>query len=363
MPIISPASLFPNSPPMQAQMPSMWQGQMQQNQADAAMQQLEAAKAQQAQEQQARAMELQRSQLNMPVEAMQRQATMGQLGGQIERQPFANSAALQEAQNQANPDYQKSKFAVMLRENQDKLKDSDLKRFQEEMGHAVSAFGPMMDAFRIGDLTGVRDEYKNGLDYLKNAGVDISKFKDTPGAVDPQGNGIAKAKSLYQQAVMNAPTVRKILETRTAHENELEKIRLQNASHEKIAETRAAAVADKPVTSPKAVVAKVMDKYTKDPSSLSPEESGILRDDLEKNYAVYNHDGNDQLWTSAEKAVREEEKKSGTTVGHGTKVRDKYYSLLRSEIKKNYPTLYGKQERTILPSGPRTVDQILDQYK
>ena len=335
---MNPAQLFPNMSPMSTPMPAMWEARQMLNFTDEAYNQLAQQNRMQALQEQQQQLALQESRLNQPVAARQRELQMGTMGGQIERLPSDNAAALAESQFKANPQFQQGRFAAMLRENADKIRTSDLKKYSEELDLAVSAFHPMMEDLQTGNLTNAQASFAEGLRTLKDAKVDVSRLESMP-----PDRAMPLAMQMYKQAMNTAPTLRKIYTDRQ-HSEALANIhRLDNESRERIAKVRADAIADKPPTTIQGLVARILEKYTSNRAEVTKEEAATVVDYMENNLGKMDEELNSNTWQAAEKIVRDEEKKTGVSkANRGIKVRELYFQLVRRKIAEKYGPLYER---------------------
>jgi len=209
-----------------------------------------------------------------PLRAAERQLKMGDVQGQIGRQPdvIRREGALAAAS--ATPERIASDVEAGDLESQGKVRRGRMSQEADEADTFIRAFEPIIRGSKTMNYEQQNEAWETAFKAMERAGKDTSKMRATD-----RGQLLQEITGAYQQAVNTAPTIRERIKLDEANERaiKLEQERRKTL----IAQARERATSEKPVNALNAVVARAMDKYRKDPKSINDTERDLLRDHFE----------------------------------------------------------------------------------
>jgi len=209
-----------------------------------------------------------------PLRAAERQLKMGDVQGQIGRQPdvIRREGALAAAAG--TPERIASDVEAGDLESQGKVRRGHMTREADEADTFIRAFEPVIRGASTMNYEQQNEAWETAFKTMERAGKDTSKMRATD-----RGQLMKEITGAYQQAVNTAPTIRERIKLDEAHERaiKLEQERRKTL----IAQAKERATSEKPVNAPNAVVARAMDKYRKDPKTINETERELLRDHFE----------------------------------------------------------------------------------
>jgi len=224
-------------------------------------------------------MAMHEAQQNIPLRDLERQVNIGAQEGALARQPFELSRQEALARAASNPDRLSSEVEAGDLEAEGKARAAQMKKTADEMELFMQAFQPMLEATAKGDLTAANQGWDSAFDLLeKNKVPGVAGLR-----VQPRETLLANIRTKYQQALNTAPTIRERLKAEEDHKRKLEEIKATGDAQAKVAKTRVNA--ERPVNTREAVGARLLDKYNKNPGSLSAPEADTLTEYLETNWS------------------------------------------------------------------------------
>src|SRR3990167_6166950 len=163
-----------------------------------------------------RQMEQAEMQRNLPLLEQQRQLKMGDVGGQLARQPdvLSREAALTGAS--AAPGRVAADIEGLDLESQAKVRTGKLKQQADEMDTVARALDPVMVAASRGDIRRANDAMEQAFDDMEKAGV--------PGVAQwrlmPRDQALKQLQGHYNHAINNAPAIRERIKTEAAQKQD-----------------------------------------------------------------------------------------------------------------------------------------------
>ena len=273
---------------------------------------------------------------DQPLLDQKRALEMGNVGGQLQRQPdvVAREAALAAAANKRVP----LEIEGLDLAAQAKVRHEKLGKQADDMDLAIRAFEPVINASGKADYKGLTEAWDEAFKTLEDAGHNMSQFRTMP--LDQR---LQKAKGIYQQAVNNAPTIRERIKAEQAHlrAKEIEEIRSRRA--EKVAQTRAEA-RDQAAKTTEAAGAALLQKYHKDPKSLTDANKQALRMHLENKLVQLDPDLLERFESRAMSLLKamgmpKQSKEALEKVEQiAQQIRDRH---MKGALQGAYPDLYG----------------------
>ena len=274
-----------------------------------------------------RQMEQAEMQRNLPLLEQQRQLKMGDVGGQLARQPdvLSREAALTGAS--AAPGRVAADIEGLDLESQAKVRTGKLKQQADEMDTVARALDPVMVAASRGDIRRANDAMEQAFDDMEKAGV--------PGVAQwrlmPRDQALKQLQGHYNHAINNAPTIRERIKAEAAQKHAMDLERERSRSREKTAAARAG-TQDRPGSLP-AVAARILLKYGKDEDSLTDSEAAIVQ----QHFAT--------TFTRGEEAILD----GFAPTEKGYKARDTWLKQREEGFKKAYPKIYNRGKPTPVP--------------
>src|SRR3990167_5365443 len=200
---------------------------------------------------------------NLPLLEQQRQLKMGEVGGKLAQQPdvLSREAALTHAA--AAPGRVAADIEGLDLESQAKVRAAKLKQQADEMDIVARTLDPVMTAANKGDMRGANDAMEKAFGEMEKACV--------PGVAQwrlmPRDQALKQLQGHYNHAINNAPAIRERIKTEASQKHAVELANIAARSREKVAAARTAA--ERPVNTTDAAGARLLEKYNKDPDSLT----------------------------------------------------------------------------------------------
>lgn len=284
---------------------------------------------------------------NLPLKAVERDVAMGGAQGALARQPYEVSRQLELAQGGARR--APAENVVLDQDVDTKQRLNALKKQADEMDLFVQAFGPLMEATAAGNFAAANDAWQSGFDLLeKNNIPQLAQLKSVP-----REQLLPNLRQKYQQALQTAPVLRKKWEDDRNHQQALEIERERTKRAQSVASTRTGA--DRPVNTTDAAGARLLEKYNKDPNSLTQENRETLRVHLENSVIRLDPDIQDDWAENARRLLKEERlertaARNPMSTAEYAKKLSQYTHIFRQEHMKRvlgsaYPKLYNPVER------------------
>ena len=291
------ASLFPSSTDMSL-LPSPTVGASQyrgMQDADAMRQQAMAMQELQRQQQE---IQLQEAQANVPLKGLERDLAVGAARGGLQRQPHELARAHALAEGAAGR--VGTENLVATQDLEAKQRSNAMKKQADEMELFTQAFGPLMEATAAGDFTAANDAWQTGFDLLeKHNAPGLAQLKSIP-----RKQLLPQLRKQYQQALTTAPMLRQRWKDDHDHRQAMELERERTKRAQSVARTRTGA--DRPVNTTDAAGARLLEKYNKDPNSLTQENRETLRVHLENQVIRLNPDMQESWDDNAMRMIRVE---------------------------------------------------------
>ena len=213
-----------------------------------------------------------------PLREQQRQLQMGDVQGQLQRLPDvqAREAILARGGREQAP------AEVRARELEMGLRQTVARSSQTatEMDQYAQAFGPVIEASGAAAGTGnyeaVNDAWDSAFNLLDKLGHDTSKMRQTP-----RDQLLSQVGQKYNQAVNTAPALREQIKS---HQAQLDRLELEQERRKTLvdqARERATAAATREPTQLSAATSRSLEKYRKDPATMTPQEQQLARDYFE----------------------------------------------------------------------------------
>ena len=282
---------------------------------------------------------------DQPLLDQKRALEMGNVGGQLQRQPdvVAREAALAAAANKRVP----LEIEGLDLAAQAKVRHEKLGKQADDMDLAIRAFEPVIQSAGKADYKGQTEAWDEAFKTLEGAGHNMAQFRQLP--LDQR---LKKAQGIYQQAVNTAPSIRERIKAEQTHVRAMELERERTRRAEKVAQTRAEAREGVSKTT-EAAGAALLQKYHKDPSTLTDANKQALRVHLENSLMRQDPDLQDNWDMAAMQMVKQDrelkelaaDERISRAEQYTKKIRDRY---MRSTLGPAYPDLYGQ-------SAPKTV--------
>src|SRR3990167_2715196 len=307
-------------------------------------------------------MEQAEAQRNLPLLEQQRRLKMGDVGGQLAKQPDVLSREAAMAAGAAAPGRVSSDIEGLDLESQAKVRAAKLKQQVDEMDVVARALDPVMTAAKRGDIRGANDTMEQAFDEMEKANV--------PGVAQwrlmPRDKALEQLQGHYNYAINNAPAIRERIKTEAAQKHAVELANIAARSREKVAAARIAA--ERPVNTTDAAGARLLEKYHKDPDSLTEANKLSLRAHLE-NVLLKNDPDLADRWEERairlikiEKDQRFQQNKAMSPAETLEKI-DSYIKAIRTKYMKDtlqfsYAKLYGK-EPSPQPSPEQTPGTLI----
>src|SRR3990167_1825532 len=208
-------------------------------------------------------MEQAEAQRNLPLLEQQRQLKMGDVGGQLARQPDVLSREAALAGAAATPGRVAADIEGLDLESQAKVRTGKLKQQADEMDTVARALDPVMAAANKGDIRRANDAMEQAFDDMEKAGVpNVAQWR-----LIQRDQALKQLQGHYNHAVNNAPAIRERIKTEAAQKHAVELANIAAKSREKAAAARTAA--ERPVNTTDAAGARLLEKYHKDPNPLT----------------------------------------------------------------------------------------------
>ena len=236
--------------------------------------------------------------------------------GQIQRQPDVNTLEASRAGAAAQPGRMADEATAGDLESEGKVRIARMKKEADHAETFIQAFEPVLRGVPSMNYEAANEAWEDAFSQMEKAGYDTSKYK-----VMDRGQLLPKIKEKYTQSVNTVAATRERIKLNEAHQRRLVEIAAQERA--RIAAARERLAAEKPVNSPPAVIARIMDKHRKDSKSLNDDERNKLRDWYENNLS--GMDAIDYEW-----AYNDPERMA---------IRNRN----RARIRKLYPDLYPNQ--------------------
>ena len=292
----------------------------------------------------------------VPVSAMQRQLALQQGQGALERMPFEQTRQTELARAGARPGRLASEIAAGDLELEEKQRVARWKKESDEMDIFARAYSGVAQAQDSNDPAGMTEQMKFAIDTMKKHGIDISK-KDTD-----------QLRAAYNAAVNGLPQIRTRIENYEKHKEALALQKLRNEGDLAEAQVRADALKEKPVTTPNAVLARIIEKYNTDPDSLTQEQREQYKSSIESTW-IKNRDPDleTDLRTQARRETRAEDEEKGTksVIGRADRELARYIQLRRKHFEglfsTTYPKLYRRGEEPV-PAPDKDKNRLKNKY-
>ena len=293
---------------------------------------------------------------DQPLLEQKRALEMGNVGGQMARQPdeLARQAALATAARQRTP----IEIEGLDLKAQAEVRHQKLGKQADDMDLAIRAFEPVINAAGKADFAGQNEAWESAFKTLEDAGHNMSQLKTMP-----RDQALQKVKGIYQQAINNAPTIRERIKAEQAHirAKEIEEIRARRAI--KVAETRREAREGSAKTT-EAAGAQLLQRYHADPSKLTEANKQALRLHLENKLIQLDDELLDKFDTRAASLLKtmgmpKNSKEALDKIDELAQVlRDKH---MKAALQGAYPDLYGAApaKPTAQPAG-KPAGQVID---
>jgi hypothetical protein len=160
----------------------------------------------------------------------------------------------------------------------------------------------------------------------------------------PRDQALKKIQGIYQQAVNNAPTIRERIKAEQAHARAMEIEKERSKRAEKVAQTRAEA-RDQAAKTTEAAGAALLQKYHKDPSTLTDANKQALRLHLENSLIRLDPELSDKFESRAMSLLKAMgmPKNSKDALDQIEKISQQIRDRHMAEVLSGaYPDLYGK---------------------
>ena len=213
-----------------------------------------------------------------PLREQQRQLQLGDVQGQLARQPNvqAREAALARGGAEQAPAEVRARGLEMdLRQRVARSSQTAL-----DMDQYAQAFGPVIEAAGSASGTGnyeaMNEAWESAFSTLDKLGHDTSKMRQTP-----RDKLLAQVGQKYNEAVNTAPALREQIKAHQAHLYKLEEEAERRKTLVDQARERATAAATREPTQLSAATSRSLEKYRKDPTTMTPQEQQLTRDYFE----------------------------------------------------------------------------------
>ena len=238
-------------------------------------------------------------QAGAPLREQQRGLQMEQVQGQRQQLPFTQQRELALSQAAADPQRLLQDVESGDLESAAKVRAGKMRKQADEMDLHIQGYGPVLQAMKSGDYEGQNSAWDSYFKLLDDNGVDTREMR-----VTPRDQLIPRLNQQYQQAINTAPAIRERIKADEAHKRRLEEIAAQEKARAATARERLQAGL-KPPTKPEGAVARAMEKYRKDVSSLNPQEAQMVRDWYETNMSEQDQVDYEWAYNNAEReAIR-----------------------------------------------------------
>ena len=234
-------------------------------------------------------------QAGAPLREQQRGLQMEQVQGQRQQLPFTQQRDLALAKAAADP----KRLATEIESGNLKAatdqRTQQMRKTADEMDSLVQGFGPVLEAMGRNDYEEQNSAWESFFKLQERNGVDTREMR-----VTPRDQLIPQLGQQYNQALNTAPAIRERIKADEAHMRKLEEIAAAERARAAAARERALAT-NKPVNSMPAVVSRIMDQYTKDPSGITKEQASTAIEWIESNMSQSERDEYEVLWNDAER--------------------------------------------------------------
>ena len=232
-----------------------------------------------------------------PLRAQQRQLQMGDVAGQIARQPDVLSREAALAAGAAQPGRLSNEVSALDLEAEGKVRRGRLAKTADEMDIHIQGFEPVLHAMKSQDYTAQNEAWNNYFDLLDKNGIDTRSLR-----VTPRDKLIPQLSQKYNEAVNNAPTIRERIKADQVLERQIKLEEQHRKTIMAAARERATALAQRDPTQLSAATSRSLEKYRKDPSTMTDQEKQLARDYFEGTLSKQDQIDYEMAWEEPERA-------------------------------------------------------------